>query len=89
LVLLLILSGTEAVTKLLVLLGPSSPRLMTTASALSRTPSVVTPPPLLPESVAAPPELSSTNFETVPLTVTVPLQSSQAGQRRKSPARDV
>src|ERR1043166_9823644 len=38
------LSGTDAVTKLLVLLGPSSPRLIETASGLLTTPSVVTPP---------------------------------------------
>src|SRR6185369_7919596 len=67
------LSGTCAVTKLLVLLGPSSPRLIDTASGELVTPSVVTPPPELPVSVTAPPELISTNFDTVALMVTVPV----------------
>src|SRR6185436_16777872 len=67
------LSGTCAVTKLLVLLGPSSPRLIETASGELVTPSVVTPPPELPVSVTAPPELISTNFDTVALIVTVPV----------------
>src|SRR5687768_2148934 len=71
--LLLSFSGTCAVTKLLVLPGPSSPRLIDTASGLFATPSVVTPPPELPVRVTAPPELISTNFETVALTLTVPL----------------
>src|SRR6185369_6038484 len=66
-------SGTCAVTKLLVLLGPSSPRLIATASGELVTPSVVTPPPELPVRVTAPPELISTNFETVALMVTVPV----------------
>jgi hypothetical protein len=66
------LSGTDAVTKLLVLLGPSSPRLIETARGLLATPSVVTPPPELPVRVTEPPELISTNFETVALMVTVP-----------------
>src|SRR5436190_9960403 len=61
------LSGTSASTKLFVFDGPSSPRFMTTASGLLTVPSVVTPPPELPVSVTAPPELISTNFETVPL----------------------
>src|SRR5204862_7767663 len=64
------LSGTDALTKLLVLLGPSSPRLIDTASGLLATPSVVTPPPELPVSVTEPPELISTNFETVALMLT-------------------
>jgi len=67
------LSGTDAVTKLLVLLGPSSPRFIDTASGEFNTPSVVTPPPELPVRVTAPPELISTNFETVALMVTVPV----------------
>src|SRR5678815_4770712 len=67
------LSGTCADTKLLVLLGPSSPRLIDTASGELATPSVVTPPPELPVRVTAPPELISTNFETVALIVTVPV----------------
>jgi hypothetical protein len=67
------LSGTDAVTKLLVLLGPSSPRLIATASGELATPSVVTPPPELPVRVTAPPELISTNFDTVALMVTVPV----------------
>ena len=71
--LLLILSGTVAVTKLPVLLGPNSPRFMETASGLLTLPSVVTPPPELPLSVTAPPELSSTNFETVAFIVAVPV----------------
>ncbi len=71
--LLLILSGTVAVTKLLALLGPNSPRLMETASGLLMLPSVVTPPPEFPLKVTAPPELSSTNFETVALIETVPV----------------
>jgi hypothetical protein len=71
--LLLNLSGTRAVTKLLVLAGPSSPRLIETASGLFATPSVVMPPPELPVSVTAPPELISTNLETVALIVTVPV----------------
>jgi len=66
------LSGTVAVTKLLVLLGPSSPRLTTAASGLFAVPSVVTPPPVLPPNVTAPPEFISTNFETVAFIVTVP-----------------
>ena len=37
------------------------------------TPSVVTPPPELPVRVTAPPELISTNFETVALMLTVPV----------------
>jgi hypothetical protein len=71
--LLLSLSGTVAITKLLVLVGPSSPRLMDTARGLLTTPSVVTPPPELPVRVTAPPELISTNFETVALMLTVPV----------------
>ena len=67
------MSGTCAVTKLFVLLGPSSPRLIDTASGEFVTPSVVTPPPELPVSVTAPPELISTNFDTVALIVTVPV----------------
>src|SRR5678815_3397244 len=67
------LSGTCAVTKLLVLLGPSSPRLIDTASGELFTPSVVTPPPELPVRVTAPPELISTNLDTVALIVTVPV----------------
>lgn len=66
------LSGTVAVTKLLVLVGPNSPRLRTAASGLLTVPSVVTPPPVLPLKVIAPPEFISTNFETVALIVTVP-----------------
>src|ERR1044071_8300691 len=58
---------------MLVLLGPSSPRLIETASGELATPSVVTPPPELPVSVTAPPELISTNFDTVALIVTVPV----------------
>src|SRR5207253_6989743 len=71
--LLLSLSGTDAVTKLFALLGPSSPRVIETANGLFTTPSVVTPPPELPLSVSAPPELISTNFETVALMPTVPV----------------
>ena len=71
--LLLSLSGTCAVTNGLVLLGPSSPRLIATASGVFTTPSVVTPPPELPVRVTAPPEFSSTNFETVALILTVPV----------------
>jgi hypothetical protein len=67
------LSGTDAVTKLLVLDGPSSPRFIETASGLLTTPSVVTPPPELPVRVTEPPELISTNFETVALMLTVPV----------------
>src|SRR5678815_3503041 len=67
------LSGTCALTKLFRLLGPSSPRLIDTASGELVTPSVVTPPPELPVRVTAPPELISTNFETVALIVTVPV----------------
>src|SRR6185369_1242202 len=67
------LSGTCAVTKLLVLLGPSSPRLIDTARGEFVIPSTVTPPPELPVSVTAPPELISTNFDTVALIVTVPV----------------
>ena len=37
------------------------------------TPSVVTPPPELPDSVTEPPELISTNFDTVALMLTVPV----------------
>ena len=37
------------------------------------TPSVVTPPPELPVRVTEPPELISTNFETVALTLIVPV----------------
>ena len=37
------------------------------------TPSVVTPPPELPVRVTVPPELISTNFETVALMLTVPV----------------
>ena len=70
---LLSFRGTEAVTKLFELLGPSSPRLIETANGLFATPSVVTPPPELPLSVTAPPELISTNFETVALMLTVPV----------------
>src|SRR5688572_11357846 len=71
--LLLSFSGTCAITNGLVLLGPSSPRLIETASGELTTPSVVTPPPELPVRVTAPPELISTNLETVALTVTVPV----------------
>jgi hypothetical protein len=46
---------------------------MIAASGLLATPSVVTPPPELPVSVMAPPELISTNFETVALMFTVPV----------------
>ena len=46
---------------------------METASGLLATPSVVTPPPELPVRVTAPPELISTNFDTVALIVTVPV----------------
>jgi hypothetical protein len=67
------LSGTDADTKLLVLDGPSSPRFIETASGLLTTPSVVTPPPELPVRVTEPPELISTNFETVALMLTVPV----------------
>src|SRR4029078_12802569 len=67
------LSGTDAVTKLLVLLGPSSPRFIATASGELATPSVVTPPPELPVRVTAPPQLISTNFDTVALMLTVPV----------------
>jgi hypothetical protein len=67
------LSGTDAVTKLFVLLGPTSPRLIDTASGEFVTPSVVTPPPELPVRVTEPPELISTNFETVALMLTVPV----------------
>jgi hypothetical protein len=67
------LSGTCAVTKLFRLLGPSSPRLIETASGEFVTPSVVTPPPELPVRVTAPPELISTNFDTVALMLTVPV----------------
>ena len=56
-----------------VLLGPSSPRLMDTASGELVTPSVVTPPPEFPVSVTAPPELISTNLDTVALRLTVPV----------------
>ena len=66
------LRGTVAVTKLLALLGPSSPRLTTAVSGLLAVPSVVTPPPVLPLKVTAPPEFISTNFETVALIETVP-----------------
>jgi hypothetical protein len=66
-------SGTWAMTKLFVLPGPSSPRLIDTASGEFVTPSVVTPPPELPVRVTAPPELISTNFETVALMLTVPV----------------
>jgi hypothetical protein len=47
--------------------------LIETASGELVTPSVVTPPPEFPVSVTAPPELISTNFETVALIVTVPV----------------
>jgi len=47
--------------------------LIDTASGEFVTPSVVTPPPELPVRVTAPPELISTNFETVALIVTVPV----------------
>lgn len=67
-------SGTLALTKLDGFVGPSSPRSTTTASALLAVPSVVTPPLVLPVKVTAPPELISTNFETVPVKVTVPLR---------------
>jgi hypothetical protein len=67
------LSGTDADTKLLVLDGPSSPRFIETASGLLTTPSVVTPPPELPVRVTEPPELISTNLETVALMLTVPV----------------
>jgi hypothetical protein len=46
---------------------------METASGLLATPSVVTPPPELPLSVTAPPELISTNLDTVALMLTVPV----------------
>ena len=60
-------------TKLFVLLGPSSPRLIDTASGEFVTPSVVTPPPEFPVRVTAPPELISTNLDTVALMLTVPV----------------
>src|ERR1044072_23494 len=67
------LSGTDADTKLLVLDGPSPPRFIETASGLLTTPAVVTPPPELPVRVTEPPELISTNLETVALMLTVPV----------------
>src|ERR1044072_1777957 len=66
-------TGTVAHTKLLVLDGPSSPRFIKPASGLLTTPSVVTPPPELPVRVTEPPELISTNLETVALMLTVPV----------------
>jgi hypothetical protein len=47
--------------------------LIETASGLLTTPSVVIPPPELPLRATAPPELISTNFETVALMLTVPV----------------
>jgi hypothetical protein len=47
--------------------------LIDTASGEFATPSVVTPPPELPVSVTEPPELISTNLETVALMLTVPV----------------
>jgi hypothetical protein len=47
--------------------------LIETASGLLAIPSVVTPPPELPVRVTAPPELISTNFDTVALMLTVPV----------------
>jgi hypothetical protein len=44
-----------------------------TARGVLITPSVVTPPPELPVRVTAPPELISTNFDTVALMLTVPV----------------
>ena len=75
-------------TKLLVLLGPSSPRLIETASGLLVTPSVVTPPPEFPVRVTEPPELISTNLETVALMLTVPVvdcpKQARAGNTRST-----
>jgi len=47
--------------------------LIDTASGELVIPSVVTPPPELPVRVTAPPELISTNFDTVALILTVPV----------------
>ena len=67
------LSGTLSFTKLLVLLGPTSPRSTATASGLFAVPSVMTLPPELPVSVTAPPEVNSTKLETVAFIVTEPV----------------
>src|SRR5678815_1808134 len=72
------LTGTLNFTKLLVLLGPSSPRLTTTASGLFAVPSVMMLPPELPVSVTAPPEVNSTKFETVAVIVTEPVVCANA-----------